>query len=62
MFIYWRGTTRIMFCYQSDGPIKGKGGGEEGRGYNRDFTARAEALNNSFSTLGAIKYFFGQQA
>ena len=35
------GTTGIMFCYQTDGPITGKGGGGEeaisGGTYNRDF-------------------------
>ena len=32
MLVYRRGTTRIMFCYQTDGPIARErgGGGDDG--------------------------------
>ena len=49
LIIYWRGTTRILFCYQTDGPITyNQGGGgvnKWGRGAcNWNFTVGGHKL------------------
>ena len=50
MLIYRRGTTGIMFCYQTDGPITG-GGGDFMVPYKKYKSLLNEDTNKNLSSL-----------